>query len=98
VLSRRTLRDADQSTYQPYLTDSDLLSPSCEINDDFGMTQCNELLISCRGVLPSIASTIWYNLPYGSSVAMTWGWLLAGSLILFVGLAMGDLASSMPTS
>ncbi|KAJ9093390.1 hypothetical protein QFC21_006420 [Naganishia friedmannii] len=50
------------------------------------------------GVLPSIASTIWYNLPYGSSVAMTWGWLLAGSLILFVGLAMGDLASSMPTS
>ncbi|GHJ87118.1 hypothetical protein NliqN6_3520 [Naganishia liquefaciens] len=50
------------------------------------------------GVLPSIASTIWYNLPYGSAVAMTWGWLLAGSLILFVGLAMGDLASSMPTS
>lgn len=67
------------------------------------MTYCpayrtHSLVVLSRGVLPSIASTIWYNLPYGSSVAMTWGWLLAGSLIGFVGLAMADLASSMPTS
>lgn len=26
-----------------------------------------------------------------------WGWLIAACLILLVGLAMGELASSMPT-
>ena len=29
---------------------------------------------------------------------MNWGWLLAGTLILFIGLSMGELASAMPTS
>lgn len=50
------------------------------------------------GVVPSIASTIFYNLPYGGPVGMIWGWALAATLIATVGLAMGDLASSMPTS
>lgn len=50
------------------------------------------------GVVPSIASVIFYNLPYGGPVGMIWGWVVAATLILTVGLAMGDLASSMPTS
>lgn len=50
------------------------------------------------GVVPSIASVIFYNLPYGGPVGMIWGWIVAALLILTVGLAMGDLASSMPTS
>lgn len=50
------------------------------------------------GVVPSIASTIFSNLPYGGPVGMIWGWVVAASLIMTVGLAMGDLASSMPTS
>lgn len=29
---------------------------------------------------------------------MVWGWLLSAGLISFIGLAMADLASSMPTS
>lgn len=29
---------------------------------------------------------------------MNWGWFLAGGLILFIGLSMAELASSMPTS
>lgn len=29
---------------------------------------------------------------------MVWGWLLSAFLITFIGLAMADLASSMPTS
>ncbi|WVR04519.1 hypothetical protein IAU60_001523 [Kwoniella sp. DSM 27419] len=53
---------------------------------------------SIMGVVPSIASTIFYNLPYGGPVGMVWGWLISAILILFVGLAMGELASSMPTS
>jgi amino acid transporter len=39
-----------------------------------------------------------YSLPYGGPVAMNWGWFLAGGLILFIGLSMAELASSMPTS
>lgn len=53
---------------------------------------------SIMGVVPSIASTIFYSLPYGGPVTMAWGWLLAGGLITFIGLGLSDLASSMPTS
>ncbi|KAK8870077.1 hypothetical protein IAR55_000647 [Kwoniella newhampshirensis] len=53
---------------------------------------------SIMGVVPSIASTIFYNLPYGGPVGMIWGWLISACLIMFIGLAMGELASSMPTS
>ncbi|KAJ9113585.1 hypothetical protein QFC20_001937 [Naganishia adeliensis] len=76
----------------------ELLGYDQELKRDFSAFETFGFAFSIMGVLPSIASTIWYNLPYGSSVAMTWGWLLAGSLIGFVGLAMADLASSMPTS
>jgi len=70
-------------------------------------------LIYLRGVIPSIASTIIYNLPYGGPVSMIWGWALSSFLIMFIGLAMvslaafvrciltcvqGELASAMPTS
>lgn len=45
-------------------------------------------MLICRGVVPSIASTIIYNLPYGGPVSMIWGWALSAFLILFIGLAM----------
>lgn len=41
-----------------------------------------------RGVVPSIASTIIYNLPYGGPVSMVWGWAVSAILIMFIGLAM----------
>ena len=44
--------------------------------------------LTSRGVVPSIASTIIYNLPYGGPVSMVWGWLASASLIMFIGLAM----------
>jgi hypothetical protein len=47
-----------------------------------------------RGVVPSIASTIIYNLPYGGPVSMIWGWALSSLLIMFVGLAMVCSATS----
>jgi amino acid transporter len=34
----------------------------------------------------------------GGPVAVTWGWLLVGLFTTFVGLAMGEIASSMPTA
>jgi amino acid transporter len=48
--------------------------------------------------VPSIAATLIYCLPYGGPVSMIWGWLMSSCLILTIGVAMSELASSMPTS
>ncbi|KLT42467.1 amino acid transporter [Cutaneotrichosporon oleaginosum] len=69
-----------------------------ELKRNFSKFETFGVAFSIMGVVPSIASTIFYNLPYGGPVGMIWGWALAASLIATVGLAMGDLASSMPTS
>src|SRR3954470_13454967 len=37
----------------------------------------------------------WNN---GGPVAITWGWLLVGGFCIIVSLAMGELASAMPTA
>ncbi|KAL2688843.1 amino acid/polyamine transporter I [Phyllosticta citricarpa] len=49
------------------------------------------------GLLPSIASTLTYSLPAGP-VGLVWGWFVPSLFIFFIGLAMADLASAMPTS
>ncbi|TEY61240.1 hypothetical protein BOTCAL_0172g00160 [Botryotinia calthae] len=53
---------------------------------------------SCLGLLPSIASTLGYNLGYSGPAGSEWGWLIAGILIQFVAFAMAELCSSMPTA
>ncbi|KAF7926139.1 uncharacterized protein EAE97_010439 [Botrytis byssoidea] len=53
---------------------------------------------SCLGLLPSITSTLGYNLGYSGPVGSVWGWLVAGILIQFVAFAMAELCSSMPTA
>ncbi|WWD15629.1 hypothetical protein CI109_100051 [Kwoniella shandongensis] len=69
-----------------------------ELKRAFSAWETFGVAFSIMGVVPSIASTIIYNLPYGGPVSMIWGWLISACLILFIGLAMGELASSMPTS
>lgn len=69
-----------------------------ELKRNFSSLETFGVAFSIMGVVPSIASTIFYNLPYGGPVGMIWGWLLSSILIMFIGLAMADLASSMPTS
>ncbi|WRT64901.1 uncharacterized protein IL334_001840 [Kwoniella shivajii] len=69
-----------------------------ELKRAFSAWETFGVAFSIMGVVPSIASTIFYNLPYGGPVGMIWGWLISSILIMFVGLAMGELASSMPTS
>lgn len=34
----------------------------------------------------------------GGPVAITWGWLLVGVLVTFIGLALGEIAAAFPTS
>ena len=35
---------------------------------------------------------------YGGPVAITWGWLIVGAFSILVAMAMGEIASSMPTA
>lgn len=64
---------------------------------NFTMIEVFGIAFSIMGLLPSIASTLAYSIPAGP-VGMVWGWFLASMFIFFVGLAMADLGSAMPTS
>jgi len=56
------------------------------------------IAFSIIGLLPSIASVLFYAIPNGGGPAMVWGWMVASIFILIVGLAMAELASAAPTS
>ncbi|EIN05728.1 APC amino acid permease [Punctularia strigosozonata HHB-11173 SS5] len=53
---------------------------------------------SIIGLLPSIASVLVYAIPNGGPVAMVWGWAATTPFLVIIGLALGELGSSMPTS
>ncbi|KAJ3527418.1 hypothetical protein NM688_g8127 [Phlebia brevispora] len=56
------------------------------------------IAFSIIGLLPSIASVLFYSVPNGGPSAMIWGWMTASIFILFVGMAMAELGSAAPTS
>ncbi|KAI0297037.1 amino acid/polyamine transporter I [Multifurca ochricompacta] len=56
------------------------------------------IAFSIVGLLPSIASVLFYSIPNGGPVAMVWGWAVASVFILIIGLSMAELASAAPTS
>jgi amino acid transporter len=56
------------------------------------------IAFSIIGLLPSIASVLFYSLPNGGPSAMVWGWAVASIFILCVGMSMAELASAAPTS
>lgn len=53
---------------------------------------------SIIGLLPSIASVLFYAIPNGGPVGMVWGWVIASIFLLCVAMAMGELGSAAPTS
>ncbi|KAF5375416.1 hypothetical protein D9615_008014 [Tricholomella constricta] len=56
------------------------------------------IAFSIIGLLPSIASVLFYAIPNGGGPAMVWGWAVASFFILMVGMSMAELASAAPTS
>lgn len=66
-----------------------------ELKRSFSRLETFGVAFSIMGVVPSIASTIIYNMPYGSSVAMIWGWALSSCLILLIGLAMVGMSRDL---
>lgn len=69
-----------------------------EFKRDFSIWSSFSVSFSVLGLLPSIASTLGYNLAYSGPAGSVWGWVVAGVLIQFVALAMAELCSSMPTA
>ncbi|GFF27630.1 GABA-specific permease [Aspergillus udagawae] len=68
-----------------------------ELRRQYSTLEIFAVAFSIMGLVPSIASTLAFSLPAGP-VGMVWGWFTASILIFFVGLAMADMASAMPTA
>lgn len=69
-----------------------------EFKREFGLWSSFSVSFALLGLLPSIASTLYYGLGYAGTAGMTWGWLVAMIGIQAVANSMAELCSSMPTS
>ncbi|KAK2623792.1 hypothetical protein QTJ16_006973 [Diplocarpon rosae] len=69
-----------------------------EFKRDLSIWSSFSVSFSVLGLLPSIASTLGYNLAYSGPAGSVWGWVVAAVLIQFVALAMAEICSSMPTA
>lgn len=69
-----------------------------EFKREFGLWSSFAVSFALLGLLPSIASTLYYGLGYAGTAGMTWGWLVAMIGIQAVANSMAELCSSMPTS
>lgn len=69
-----------------------------EFKREFGLWSSFSVSFSLLGLLPSIASCLYYGMGYAGTAGMTWGWLIAMIGIQAVANSMAELCSSMPTS
>ena len=49
-------------------------------------------------ILAGCLTSYYIAFNYGGPVAITWGWLLVGAFCMLVAMAMGEIASAMPTA
>lgn len=49
-------------------------------------------------VLAGCLTSYFIAFSHGGPVAVTWGWLLVGVMVTFIGMALAEVASSMPTA
>ncbi|AQZ11285.1 (ZYRO0B15048g) [Zygosaccharomyces parabailii] len=68
-----------------------------ELQRKFSTLQVFGVAFSIMGLLPSIGTVLSTGLA-GGPVSAVWGWLIAGCLILMVGLAMAENSSAIPTA
>lgn len=69
-----------------------------EFKREFGLISSFCVSFALLGLLPSIASTIYYGMGYAGTAGMVWGWLIAMIGIQAVANSMAELCSAMPTS
>src|SRR3954464_11026114 len=49
-------------------------------------------------ILAGCLTSYYIGFQWGGPVAITWGWLIVGFFVVLVALAMGEIASAMPTA
>ncbi|KAK7001694.1 APC amino acid permease [Favolaschia claudopus] len=69
-----------------------------ELKREFTTLEMFGFGFSIIAIVPSIASVLFYSVPNGGPPAMIWGWAVSSIFIMFIGLAMAELASAAPTS
>ncbi|KAL0954677.1 hypothetical protein HGRIS_003626 [Hohenbuehelia grisea] len=69
-----------------------------EFKRDFHPLEVFGLGFSIIGVVPSVASVLFYAIPYGGPVAMVWGWATCSVFLMFIAMAVAELGSSAPTA
>ncbi|KAH8895301.1 amino acid permease [Thozetella sp. PMI_491] len=69
-----------------------------EFKREFSAWTTFAVSFAVMGLLPSIATTMFYGVGYAGPAANTWGWIISVIFILCVAASMAELASSMPTS
>lgn len=84
--------------FKRYILSAKNWSPLPNTLRDFSIWSSFSVSFSVLGLLPSIASTLSYNLAYSGPAGSVWGWFVAATLIQFVAFAMAELCSSMPTA
>lgn len=69
-----------------------------EFKRDFSIWTSFAVSFSVLGLLPSVASTLSYNLAFSGPAGSVWGWFVACIPIQFIALSIAELCSSMPTA
>ncbi|KAF8525176.1 amino acid/polyamine transporter I [Hysterangium stoloniferum] len=94
--------EKDRGRQEPVRTADEALLHSLgykqEFKREFSPFEVFGIAFSIIGLLPSIASVLFYAVPNGGPVGMVWGWAVPSAFILTVALSLAELASAAPTS
>ncbi|ODQ48903.1 hypothetical protein PICMEDRAFT_70496 [Pichia membranifaciens NRRL Y-2026] len=69
-----------------------------EFKREFSLFTTFGVSFSVLGLLPSIASTLWYSLAYAGNAGITWGYLIGMVGVMGVACSMAEISSAFPTS
>lgn len=94
------LRDGDVPNYEGLSADEAALTAlgyKQEFKREFSLWTTFCVSFAVLGLLPSVASTLFYGMGYAGTGGMVWGWLISWFFIQCIAMAMAELCSSMPT-
>lgn len=74
------------------------LGYKAEFKREFSLLTTFGVSFSVLGLLPSIASTLWYSIAYAGNAGITWAYLVGMVGVLGVAFSMAEISSAFPTS
>lgn len=74
------------------------LGYKAEFKREFSLLTTFGVSFSVLGLLPSIASTLWYSIAYAGNAGITWAYLVGMIGVLGVACSMAEISSAFPTS